>query len=170
MRSVGVRNLIAVHACDVEALCLACGVEHGVVAEPSGAKAEVVAHQHVAHAQAFAQHFLDKGFGRLRCQPGVEAQHHHLVDAALFQLGEFVAQGADAGRCQAGLACHLREIVARVGLESQHTAGQAPVVGLVFQQRQHGLVAAVYAVEIANGQRAGGCDTRVLEATEDAHG
>jgi predicted deacylase len=55
-----------------------------------------------------------------------------------------------------GLRVHAGEIVARVGLEREHATLHAAVRGLVVQQRQHGLVAPVHAVEIADGQRAGG--------------
>jgi hypothetical protein len=41
-----------------------------------------------------------------------------------------------------------------VRLEGHHAGRQAAVAGLVGQQRQHGLVAAVHAVEVADGQRA----------------
>jgi hypothetical protein len=38
-----------------------------------------------------------------------------------------------------------------------------------LQQRQHGLVATVDAVEIANGEGAGGSHARVPEAAENLH-
>jgi hypothetical protein len=57
-----------------------------------------------------------------------------------------------------------------VRLEGQHAAGQAAVLGLVAQQGQHGLVAAVHAVEVADGERAGRRDAGVLEAAENLHG
>jgi hypothetical protein len=40
----------------------------------------------------------------------------------------------------------------------------------VAQQRQHGLVAAVNAIEVANGDRAGWCQFRVVNAAKDLHG
>jgi hypothetical protein len=43
------------------------------------------------------------------------------------------------------------------------------VLGLVFQQRQHGLVAAVHAIEVADGQGAGGRDAWMVEAAENLH-
>ena len=54
-----------------------------------------------------------------------------------------------------GLRCAAGEVVARVRLEGQHAAGHAAMARLVVQQRQHGLVAAVHAVEIADGDGAG---------------
>jgi hypothetical protein len=37
------------------------------------------------------------------------------------------------------------------------------------QERQHGLVAAVHAIEVADGQGAGGCQVGVVEAAENLH-
>jgi hypothetical protein len=80
---------------------------------------------------------------------------HHLVDAAAFAARQLVAQRAmRAGACS-GLPAQRGEVVARVRLEGQHAGRQAAVAGLVGQQGQHGLVAAVHAVEVADGQRAG---------------
>jgi hypothetical protein len=41
-----------------------------------------------------------------------------------------------------------------VRLEGHHAAGHAALRRLAAQQRQHGLVAAVHAVEVADGERA----------------
>jgi hypothetical protein len=65
-------HLVAVHARDVETLGGAGGVEHGVVARPLGAEAEIVADQHVLRTQPAHQHVVDEGFGNLRRQPGIE--------------------------------------------------------------------------------------------------
>jgi hypothetical protein len=61
---------------------------------------------------------------------------------------------------QFGLFQRSGEIVARVRLEGQHAAGHAALRGLVVQQRQHRLVPAVHAVEVADRQGAGGRDVR----------
>jgi hypothetical protein len=53
-------HLVAEHARHVEALALAGGVQHGVVAGAARAEAEVVTHQHIAHAQAAHQHLVDE--------------------------------------------------------------------------------------------------------------
>ncbi|GMN79767.1 hypothetical protein GmRootV512_39750 [Variovorax sp. V512] len=55
-------------------------------------------------------------------------------------------------------------------LEGQHAAGQPAMAGLGLQQRQHGLVAAVDAVEIADREGAGRSYARVSEAAENLHG
>jgi hypothetical protein len=54
--------------------------------------------------QAVDQHVADERVGRLRGETLVEAQHHHLVDAAALELGELVAQRRDARRRGLGLA------------------------------------------------------------------
>ena len=75
-------ELIAVHARHVKAL-LASGLhQHVVVAGSASAKAEVVAHQEITHAQALEQHLVDKGLGLLIGKGLIEGQHHALVDAA----------------------------------------------------------------------------------------
>jgi hypothetical protein len=42
--------------------------------------------------------------------------------------------------------------------------------GFIAQQSQHGLVAAVNAIEIANGHCAGRCQFGVVNAAKDVHG
>jgi hypothetical protein len=49
-------------------------------------------------------------------------------------------------------------------------AGQAPVLGLALQQGQHGLVATVHTVEIADGQRTGRRQGCMMETAKDLHG
>ena len=102
------------------------------------------------------------GGGRLQArgpaqagQRVVERQDHHLVESAHAQLRQLVAQRAHAGRGQFGLAQHLGKVVARVRLERHRATGQAALGGLGPQQPQHGLVATVDTVKIADGQGAG---------------
>ncbi len=163
-------HLVALHARHVEALRLARTVEQGIVARAPGAETEVVAHQHVAGTQTAHQHLLNEGLRRQRGERFVEAQHHDLRHAAALELGQLVAQRRDAWRRQLGLAGSLGEEVARMRLERQHARRQAAVPRLVGQQREHGLVAAVHAVEAADRQRAGACDLGMVKAAEDAHG
>ncbi len=81
----------------------------------------------------------------------VEGQDHHLVDsahaAAARSLSRSVPTRAGAS---SGLPGTLGKVVARVRLEGHRAAGQAAVARLVAQQRQHGLVATVHTVKIAN--------------------
>jgi hypothetical protein len=166
---VGVRYLVAVHARDVEAARIAGGIQHGVVAGPLGTEAEVVAHQHIARAQAVDQHVLDELLGRLRGQPAVEGQHDGLGHAAGREFAELVAQRADACRRQVGFLGEGGEIVARMGLEREHAARQPALASLGLQEREHGLVATVHAVEIPYREGAGRGYARVPEATENLH-
>ena len=66
-------------------------------------------------------------------------------------LSRNVAMRAGASSRRPGLG---GEEVARVRLEGQHARRHAAVARLVDQQRQHRLVAAVHAVEVADRQRA----------------
>ena len=74
-----------------------------------------------------------------------------------------------AGACS-GRPARRGEEVARMRLESQHAGRQAAVPRLGVQQREHRLVAAVHAVEVADRQRTGGSDAGVAPAAEDLHG
>jgi hypothetical protein len=105
----------------------------------------------------------------LRGQTPVKRQHHDLLHAAALEFGELVAQRGDARGGQFWLFQRAGEIVARVRLEGHHATRHAAVRGLVVQQRQHRLVPAVHAVEVADGQGAGRRDTGVVEAAENLH-
>ena len=85
------------------------------------------------------------------------------------QFGQLVAEGDDARGRQLGLVQHGGKVVARVRLEAHHAAGHAALRRLGTQQRQHGLVAAVHAVEIADGERATRGDAGVVQAAKDLH-
>ena len=122
-----------------------------------------------ADARATHQSVVDEALRRLGGEAFVEAQHDHLLDAATLELGQLVAQRGHAPRRLLGRARQSREIVARVGLEAEHATGHAAVPGFVVEQRQHRLVAAMHTIEIADGQRAGGCDARMAETSENLH-
>ena len=92
-----------------------------------------------------------------------------LRDAAAGELLELVAQGCDACRRRFGPAGEACEVVARVRLERHHRRRQAAVRGLRDEQREHRLVAAVHAVEVADRERAGRGEVAVPKAVEDAH-
>ncbi|MCY1369247.1 hypothetical protein D9M69_562750 [compost metagenome] len=90
-------HLVAVHARHVEPVGFTGRIEHGVVAGALGAEAEVVTHQYVFHAQRADQDVFDEGLWCQRGEPGIERQHHTLVDTAAFELLQLVAQRGDAG-------------------------------------------------------------------------
>jgi hypothetical protein len=56
--------------------------------------------------------------------------------------------------------------IARMGLESHYAAGHAALLRLAAQEGEHGLVAAVHAVKVADGQGAGACQSWVLVAAK----
>ena len=163
-------NLVAEHARDVEALSLTGCVEHRVVAGAPGSEAEVVAHQHVARMQAVHQHLVDEGLWRLRREAVVEGHDDGLLDATALQFTELVAQRRDAGWGAIGVTTARGEMVARVRLEGQYATRQAAMLCLIAQQRQHRLMPSVHAVEIADRQRAGWCDTGMVEPAKNKHG
>jgi hypothetical protein len=164
-------HLVALHARDVKTQGRTGGVEHRIVAGALGAEAEVVTDQDVPDAQRLHQDVLDECLRRQRGQASVEGQHHTLVDAAALELFQLVAQGGDAGRGEFGLAVLRSEKVARVRFEGHGAGGHSPVACLVLQQRQHGLVATVHAIEVADGERTalGRGQGAVPEAAEDFH-
>jgi hypothetical protein len=54
-------------------------------------------------------------------------------------------------------------------LKSQHTTGHAALLRFALEQRQHGLVASVHAVKVANRQGASRGNVGVLETPENLH-
>jgi hypothetical protein len=56
-----------------------------------------------------------------------------------------------------------------VGLKRHHATGHAAVARLIFKQGQHGLVATVHAVKVANGQGASLGQLGVLKTSENLH-
>ena len=91
---------VAFHVRDFKALRLPALLQQRAVASALGAKAKIVAHQHITCAQTAHQHLVDKRLRWLRGQIGVKRQHHRLLYAALRQLAELVAQRANARRGQ----------------------------------------------------------------------
>jgi len=77
-----------------------------------------------------------------------------LVNAAGSQVNQLVAQGANPGWRQCGVVSECSKEVTRVGLEGQHATGYAALLGLAFEQGQHGLVATVHTIEITYRQGA----------------
>ncbi len=163
-------DLVAVHARHIEAARSAGCIEHRIIAAASRAKTEVVTHQHIAGCQRPHQHVIDEGLWRLPRKPFVKRQDHAFVDTAVGEFRELVAQRGDARRRDLGAAERLREMVARMRLEGHRAARQPAVLRLIAQQRDHGLMAAVHAVEVADGERARMARQPVVEASVDFHG
>ena len=119
------------------------------------AEAEVLAHQQPARLQALDQQVLDEGVGRHFGQPGIEAPHHHLGNAIAGQRGQLVAQAGDAGGRQFRPAVQGGKVLPRMRFEGHHGGRQAAFARDLADAREHGLVSAMDAVEIADGQGAG---------------
>jgi hypothetical protein len=56
-----------------------------------------------------------------------------------------------------------------VRLEGQRATGHAALLRFALEQGEHGLMAAVHAVKVANRQRAGWRNVWVLETSENLH-
>ncbi len=54
-------------------------------------------------------------------------------------------------------------------LEGHDAARYAAMLRLIFKQGQHGLVAPVHTVEVANRQGAFGCEPRLAVSAKDFH-
>ena len=153
-----------VHGFDAKADFVAGGLEHGEVALAALAEAEVVADQEVAHTEAVDEHVFDEGFGG---EPGeflVEAADVEPVDALAFEQQDFFAK-----RCEASGAIFMGEVFPRVWLEGEHRGGKAGGLRLCPQLRQQRLVAAVHAIEVADGEHAAVFGS-LWDSTENLHG
>ena len=162
-------HLEAHHARDIEAEFTPCTVQKGVVASAPRAEAEVVAHHDQPCTEPLHQDAGDEVLRRQAGQGLVKAQDHQPVHATLGQRGDGVAQRGDAGGRGLGPAAAVGEVVPRVGFEGHDAAGQAALARLVRQHGQHGLVATVHAVEVADGQRAGGARMERRKPAENLH-
>jgi hypothetical protein len=74
-----------------------------------------------------------------------------LLNTAAFQVGQFVAQsGHPAGREFRSLS-PLGKKVARMRLKREHATDHAALLGLAAHQCDHGLMAPMHPIKIANG-------------------
>ena len=64
---------------------------------------------------------------------------------------------------------HAGKVVARVRLKSERATDHAALRRFVVQQRQHGLMATVYAVKITNREGAARSHAGVVQATKNLH-
>ena len=100
-------------------------------------------------AEDFLPVGVEMAVGRLLHMP--DGSYSALVQGRKrVEIVEFVAQGANAGWRQVGVVGESGKKVARVWLEGQHAAGYAALLRLALEQREHGLVATVHAVKVAN--------------------
>ena len=151
-RSAGAVDHHARHRVHLEVAARLGRLEHAEVAGTARAEAEIVADLDPARAQPALQDAHDEILGRGFRKVVVETTDLHAVDAGSTQQFELFAQRSQArGRLIRG------EELARMRLEGHHARGQpAPLRG-VEQPHEHRLMAAMNAVEIADGQ----CDRRI---------
>ena len=107
--------------------------------------AEIVPDQHPARRQQADQRALDERLRRERRERAREALDVHVVDAVRREQLELLAQRGQPRRRRGG-----REELPRVRLEGEHARREAPVARDRDQAREHGLVAEVHAVEVAD--------------------
>jgi hypothetical protein len=77
-----------------------------------------------------------------------------LVNAATFELQQFVSQCGNARWRQIGLLVKFGKKVAGVRLKGHDAGGHAAMSRFIFQKGQHGLVASVDAIKITDGEGA----------------
>ena len=109
------------------------------------AEVEIIAHHHAADAKATNQNVLHERARLNGCQLRVETQHNQPVEPEAGKRLRFCRlwrQAMDDGA--AG------EEISRVGLERQHGAGLAKLLGKRERAFDHGLMAPVHAVKIAD--------------------
>ena len=125
------------------------GVEHGVVAGALGAEAEIVAHQHVARAQAAHQHVVDEGScGDCEAKAASKRMTTAWSMPQRSSSDELVAQRGDAPRRDLGVPARAAKKSRGCG-SKRARSWHAAVARFVGQQRQHIPVAAVHAVEVS---------------------
>ncbi len=130
------------------------------------AEGEVVAAHHVMGRQSIDDHVMNEGFRRHPREGAVEAQHDQMIDAQGRDLARLGTQRGQAERR------HVRlEDVARVRLEGHDRPRPAGRVGDAAGFADDRLMAAVHAIEIADGDNgAPGLGGQAVEMTKDAHG
>lgn len=127
------------------------------------AVAEIPPDQQPAHAQPPQQHILDEPRRRERGQPRVEPDHVDPVHARLRDQFQFLAQAREPRRRGSG-----REEFARVRLEGQYTGRQLALARLGDQPLEHGAMAPVHAIEVADGEPHGAAP-RLYDPVRDLH-
>jgi hypothetical protein len=81
----------------------------------------------------------------------IKRQDHGLLNTAAFQVGQFVAQSGHAAGGEFGALGPLGKKVARMRLKSKHATGHAALLGFAAHEGNHGLMAPMHPIKIANG-------------------
>jgi hypothetical protein len=122
--------------------------EQGEVAAPLRTKAKVPSDEQPRRAQAMDDVGLDETLSGERRQRRVEARHVYAAHARGGHQLQLVAQPREPRRC----GCR-GEKLARMRLEGEHASIEPQFARARHRAREHRLMAAVHAVEIANGER-----------------
>ena len=130
----------------LEAEFAAHALQQGEIPGALGAETKIVAHQHITRLQPFHQNAAHEILGGKRGEAFAEAADMDMGHAQIAQDFQLLAQGSQAGG--GGLR---REDFARMRFEGQYGGRRAHRSGARGQPRQHGLVAKMNAVEIADG-------------------
>ena len=151
---------------DAEAFHFAHVGKHRRVARPALAELEIAADDNAACAQPIDQHVHDKFLRALRRHLGIESEREHRIDALLGKETRLGAERREAKRFAAGPKKFLR-----MRLEGEHGQRGATLFGNAFGIRDQRLMAAMHAVEIADGHdRAAIGRGNVAIVAKDAHG
>ncbi len=150
LTDTGGRNLAAarhrhrVESVDAETLHLAHIGEHGGVARPALAEAEIGPHQHASHFESLDQHFEHEILGALLRHLGVEIEREHDLDAKLRQKPRLDAKGRQPELRGAGMEEFLG-----MRFEGDHAQRGAEGCGMAGSLGDQRPVAQMHAVEIA---------------------
>ena len=124
--------------------------QHIDVACALAAEAEILPDQQPARAQCVNQEFFDEILGGHVGKGAVESRQQHATHAGIGKGGQFVTQASDLRGDQFGAVGQAGEVLARVRRKGQHRGRQAARCPGGTDGLQHGLVAAVHAVEVAD--------------------
>ncbi len=146
--AVGIGNVgqrVHVHAVVATQRAQQVDIAGALVSEP-----EVFAYQQPAYLQTFDQELFDEvlsgHFSHLAVKPG----HGDLSHACIGQRSQLIAQGGDLGGTKLGSGGESGKLLTRVGREGQHRRRQPQGLRGGANGLQHGLVAAVDTVKIAD--------------------
>lgn len=109
------------------------------------AVAEVPPDEQPRRAESVHQHILHEALRREGRESRVEARHVHAIDARGREALDLLAQARQTRGRVVG-----REEFARLRLEGEHAGQDAEFARLGDQPREHRLVTAVHAIEIAD--------------------
>src|SRR5205823_7495972 len=152
------------HRFEREAVAAGGLLERSEVALALGAEAEVAPDEQPGHGEPTHQYVLDEMRRAHRRKARVEANEMHALDAGRLQELELVVQPRKArGRRIAG------EKFARMRLECQYAGAHAQLAALGHHALDKRPMAAMHAVEVADGQR-GAAPGAPQRAVRDHHG